>query len=157
MSAQNQISIEIPQAVIDSVTQKLQDCKTELAPYLQGLTSEQRQTLFKMGDKTLATVQKIESYIKSNPEFIPAYMNTSDFSNDVTAVNQLKEINNLASQLATDVNDTSMLAGSEALMSGMLYYGTVKEAYSKGVVTAKTIYEDLQERFSKKKRKGLGT
>ena len=156
MSAQNQISIEIPKEITDAVAQKLQDCRTALAPYLQGLTAEQRQILFKMGDKTVATVQKIESYIKSNPEFIPIYMDTKEFTKDLTAVNQLHEINNLASQLATDINDTSMLAGSEALLSGMLYYGTVKEAYSKGVPTSRTIYEDLQERFSKKRRKGFG-
>jgi hypothetical protein len=35
----------------------------------------------------------------------------------------------------------------------MLYYGQVKEATSKGVPTAKPIYEDLKQRFSKKTKK----
>jgi hypothetical protein len=42
-----------------------------------------------------------------------------------------------------------MLAGSEALQSALLYYGQVKEANSKGVPTAKPIYDDLSERFKR--------
>lgn len=43
-----------------------------------------------------------------------------------------------------------MLAGSEALTSEMLYYGSVKKAANKGVATAKPIYEDLSQRFVRK-------
>ena len=67
MSTQNQISIEIPQTVIDDVVAKLQDCKTALAPYLQGLTAQERKDFFKMGDKTVATVEKTKTYVDTNP------------------------------------------------------------------------------------------
>ena len=153
MSSQNQISIDIPQAVIDEVTDKLQECKTALAPFLQGLTAEERLSLFKMGDKTVATVQKVKSYMDTNPEFIPAYMNKTEFLKDEKVVTQLNPIANLAKQLTSDVEDTVMLTGSEALQESMLYYGQVKEATSKGVPTAKPIYEDLKQRFSKRARK----
>lgn len=153
MSTQNQISIVIPQPVIDEVMAKLKDCKIALAPYLQGLTAEERISLFKMGDKTVATVQKTKSYMDTNPEFIPSYLNKVEFLKDEKVVTQLNPIANLAIQLATDVDDTVMLSGSEALQEAMLYYGQVKEASSKGVPTAKPIYEDLKQRFSKRSRK----
>lgn len=153
MNAKNQISIEIPQAVIDTVTQKLQECKTALSPYLQGLTMEERISLFKMGDKTVATVQKTKSYVDTNPEFVPSYMDKDEFLKDEAVVTVLNPIVNLANQLAADVNDTIMLAGSEALQAVMLYYGQVKEANSKGIVTAKPIYEDLSQRFIKRGKK----
>ena len=149
MSTQNQISIEIPQTVITDVMQKLQECKAALAPYLQGLTAEERQSLFKMGNKTVATVQKTKSYVETNPEFVPAYMNKVEFLKDEAVVSQLSPIANLASQLAIDVEDTVMLSGSEALQMAMLYYGQVKEAQSRGIPTAKPIYEDLKERFAR--------
>ena len=149
MSTQNQISIVIPQAVIDAVTEKLQECKTDLAPYLQALTAEERMELFKMGNKTVATVQKTKSYVVTNPEFIPSYMNTAEFLKDETVVTQLNPIVNLANQIASDADDTLMLAGSEALESALLYYGQVREANSKGVPTAKPIYQDLSERFKR--------
>ena len=153
MSTQNQISIEIPQTVIDGVLQKLQDCKNDLAPYLQGLTADERISILKMGDKTVATVQKTKSYVDTNPEFVPAYMDKTEFLKDEAVVSQLNPIANLAGQLAADVEDTVMIAGSEALYSALLYYGQVKEASNKGIPTAKPIYEDLSKRFSKRTKK----
>ncbi|OWP83978.1 hypothetical protein BWK59_07655 [Flavobacterium davisii] len=153
MTTKNQISIAIPEELIESVTQKLQECKTALAPYLQGLTIEERSSLFKMGDKTVATVQKTKSYVDTNPEFVPAYMDKTEFLKDEALVTVLSPIANLASQLTTDVNDTVMLAGSEALQASMLYYGQVKEASNRGIATAKPIYEDLSQRFMKRPSK----
>lgn len=153
MGTQNQISVEIPQSVIDTVREKLQECRTALAPYLQGLTAEDRSTLFKMGDKTVATVQKTKSYVETNPEFVPVYMDKAEFLKDEAVVSSLSPIGNLATQLATDLSDTIMLAGSEALQSALLYYGQIKEAQSKGIATAKPIYEDLSQRFIRPYRK----
>ncbi|WP_396178649.1 hypothetical protein [Flavobacterium sp.] len=153
MSVSNQISVEIPEAVITSVLAKLNQCKAELAPFMQGLTADERRDLFKMGDKTVATVQKTKSYTETNPEFIPAYMDVNEFNRDVTVVNQLKPIEELARQLVADVSDTSMLAGSEALQQALLYYGQVREANSKGVPSSRAVYDDLQARFSRKRAK----
>lgn len=153
MSTQNQLNILIPITVIDEVMLKLQECKTSLAPYLQGLTTEERKSLFKMGNKTVANVQKTKSYVDTNPEFVPGYMDKTEFLKDESVVSLLSPISNLALQLATDVDDTVMLAGSEALQAAMLYYGQVKEANSRGIPTARPIYEDLSQRFSKRTRK----
>ena len=153
MSTQNQLSILIPTTVIDEVMLKLQECKTSLAPYLQGLTTEERKSLFKMGNKTVANVQKTKSYVDTNPEFVPGYMDKTEFLKDEAVVSLLSPISNLALQLATDVDDTVMLAGSEALQAAMLYYGQVKEANSRGIPTARPIYEDLSQRFSKRSRR----
>lgn len=150
MSTKNQISIDIPQSVIDKVTGNLQESRTLLAPYLQALTSGERETIFKMGDKTVATVQKVEDYTETNPEFAPSYMDQPEFVKDVSVVTDLSPLRNLATQLASDLSDTIMLAGNEALLAALLYYGAVKEAADKGVATAKPIYEDLSKRFTRK-------
>lgn len=153
MSTQNQISIVIPPAVITTVTQKLQECRTALAPFMQGLTASERESMFKMGDKTVATVQKTMEYVITNPEFVPGYMDKVEFLKDETVVSQLNPIMNLAKQLASDIDDTVMLAGSEAILAALLYYGQVKEAQHKGIPAAKPIYEDLKQRFSRKSPK----
>lgn len=155
MSTNNQISVEIPQTVLNEVNQKLQECKTLLSPYLKALTADDRKSLFKMGDKTVATVQKVKSYLETNPEFAPVYMDKDEFLKDEAVVTGLNPISNLVDQLASDLADTITLAGSEALMASMLYYGTTKEAASKGVATAKPIYEDLSQRFSKRGNKNF--
>lgn len=153
MSAKNQISVEIPHNVITEVEQKLKEIKTLLAPYLQALTADEVRSMFKMGDKSVAIVQKINDYLATNPEFVPAYMDKEEFKKDVAVVSALTPLFNLSNQISKDLQDTITLSGSEAITSGMLYYGTVKEAASKGVTTAQPIYEDLNQRFSKRNRK----
>ena len=152
MSTKNQISVEIPATVIAEVNQKLQDCKSLLAPYLQALAKGEKESIFKLGDKTVATVQKVKDYTGTNPEFAPAYMDQAEFLKDEAVVSSLSPIRNLATQFASDLSDTITIAGNEALLAALLYYGAVKEASNKGVATAKPIYEDLSQRFS---RKGL--
>lgn len=153
MSTKNQISIEIPKTVIGDVTDKLQECRTLLAPYLQGLTVEERKSLFKMGDKTVATVQKVKDYVETNPEFAPAYMNKEEFLKDEALVTTLSPLGNLADQLASDISDTIILAGSEALAAALFYYGTTKEAADRGIATAGPIYDDLKQRFVQRSRR----
>jgi len=153
MSTKNQISVAIPATVINSVQEKLQECRTLLAPYLQGLTADERKSLFKMGDKTVATVQKVKDYVETNPEFAPSYMDKEEFLKDEVLVTGLTPIGNLATQLASDISDTIMLAGSEALAAALFYYGTTKEAADRGIATAGPIYDDLKQRFVQKSRR----
>lgn len=152
MSTSNRISEVIPADVIIDVTKKLDDCRVALAPYLLGLSEKERQDLFKMGDKTVATVQKVQSYVQTNPEFIPNYMQTTEFDKDVTVASVLSPIFNMASQLASDMSDTRMLAGSEALAEALIYYVSVREASKRGIPQAKPIYEDLKQRFTQRNR-----
>jgi hypothetical protein len=56
-----------------------------------------------MGDKTVATVQKVKTYLNTNPEFAPAYMNQEEFLKDEAVVTGLSPLANLAQQLASDM------------------------------------------------------
>ncbi|GAA4209684.1 hypothetical protein GCM10022289_35640 [Pedobacter jeongneungensis] len=155
MSTSNQISLEIPAAVIAKALKALQESKAALAPYLRALSDDEKKSLFKMGDKTIATVKKVKSYIETNPEFVPAYMDKAEFLKDEQLAAQLSPLSSLAEQLASDLDDTVVLAGSDAISSALLYYGQVKEAYAKGVPASKPIYEDLSQRFARKGSKSI--
>lgn len=155
MSTQNQISTTIPQAVIEKVLKALQESKAALAPYLHSLTDVEKRSLFKMGDKTIATVQKVKTYVETNPEFVPAYMDKAEFLKDEAVAAQLSPVVNLAEQLVADLQDTITLAGSEALLAAMLYYGQIKEAHKNGIPTSKPIYDDLSKRFARKNKKSI--
>lgn len=96
MTNQNQISVEIPKAVIDTVTEKLQECRAALAPYLQGLTLEERMSLFKIDDKTVATVQKGEIVYGNESRIHPCLHESGEFIKDEKLVSELSPIVNLA-------------------------------------------------------------
>jgi hypothetical protein len=41
-----------------------------------------------------------------------------------------------------------------SLQAALLYYGQVSEANQKGILTAKPIYEDLNQRYIRKNKRG---
>ncbi|TAH19974.1 MAG: hypothetical protein EAZ08_07430 [Cytophagales bacterium] len=118
-----------------------------LKPYLIALSPEERRQLLKMGDKTVSFVEKTLDYVKSNPEFVPAYMNVLEFEKDATAVKNLVSMLNPITQIEQGVDDTEMLAGSEAYTAALIYYNSVKQAAKNNIPNAAAIYDDLSKRF----------
>ena len=147
MSLASAISINIPPEVAAAVRTNLEAAITALAPYVQALTPEQRKKLPKMSDKTVAFVNKVVGYTDTNPEFTPVYLDVAELKVDFNAVSVLKPLSDLANQLASNLEDTSMLSGSEAYTASLLYYNSVRGAAKQGVANAETIYDDLKTRF----------
>lgn len=65
MSTENVISIEIPEAELQTVRDALATIRTTLAPYVLALTPEQRKTIPKMSDGTEPFVDKVPPTTRS--------------------------------------------------------------------------------------------
>src|SRR5690606_15490679 len=152
MSNQN-VSIVIPPEVLAEVLTHVNQARTLLAPYLTALTPEQRKTLPKMADKSVAFVSKALQYAESNPEFAPAYLHVPDLQIDVKAVQDLTTVEQPAEILVSQLSDTIMLSGSEAYVAALMYYNSVKRAADTSIPGAKAIYDDLKVRFEVAKKK----
>ena len=153
MTQKNEIAVVIPQADLEQITNLLTQLKAALAPYLHPLTADEIKSIAKMGDKTVAFVNKVKDYTLTNPEYTPAFMSVPDFNVDIDTVNQLTPIYKSLQQISDDLNDTCILAGNEALMAALMYYGNVKFNASQGQASAKSIYEDLSKRFPGRTKK----
>lgn len=153
MTQKNEIAVVIPQADLEQINNLLTQLKAALAPYLHPLTAEEIKTIVKMGDKTVAFVNKVKDYTITNPEYTPGFMSVPDFNVDIDTVNQLTPLNKSIQQLSDDLNDTTIMAGNEALVAALMYYGNVKFNASQGQASAKTIYEDLKKRFPGRSKK----
>jgi hypothetical protein len=147
MSAENRVSIEVADADNTAAIESIAKLKTALEPYLISLTSDERQQLPKMKDKTIGFVTKVIGYISSNPEFAPPYLDTNEMTKDLAAVNALNNFLKQLQQIVAGLDDTVMEAGSEAYVAALSYYNSVKQAAKTNVPNAKTIYEDLKQRF----------
>lgn len=149
----NQIALDIPAETIQQVQEKLAEARQLLEPFLISLTNDQRRTTPKMGDKTLPFVTKVLEYSKSNPTFVPPYMNIPEMETDVQAAEVLSGMLRSSEQLTSNLDDTVMLSGSEAYMAALGYYNAVKHAAKSNIPAAKVIYEDLRKRFPGRPRK----
>jgi hypothetical protein len=146
--SENQVTA-IPAEVITQAVGLANQLNTLLAPYLQALTAQERKGILKMGDKTIAFVTKALDYAQSQPQFAPSYMNTPDLADDVNVASGLTRIEQPIASLASQLNDTVMIAGSEAYVAALMYYNSIKEAVKRNVPAAKSIYDDLKLRFER--------
>ena len=146
MVTKNLISVTITPAEITEAKQLIQTL-TEKFPFLISLTTEQRIGGMKLGDKTVSFVDKVIDYSKTNTNFIPPYLDMTEFAKDYKLSKDLLEILRTLKPLVQNIEDTATEAGIEALSAAMVYYNSVKAAAKQGVPDAKVIYEDLQKRF----------
>lgn len=147
MPKENSVSIQIKPEDLKKVLDALKTIETTLKPYLIALTPEERKQIPKMSDKTVPFVEKTLDYAQTNPQFAPAYMSVGELKIDLEAASMLTKVLRPVEQLGEGVNDTIMLAGSEAYIAALAYYNSVKQAAKMNVPGARAIYDDLSKRF----------
>ena len=151
---ENRLSITIPAADLAAAKAALQQVQTILAPYVIALTPEQRKTIPKMSDGTEPFVAKVIEYAADAPQFLPPFVDRQEFDKDWQAISGLLPLLRLCTQIEDTLSDTTMMAGSEAYVSALSYYNSVKQAAKVNAPDAKAIYEDLRKRFERKSRSG---
>jgi hypothetical protein len=150
---ENRHVTSIPPEVLEQAQANIDATIELLAPYLLALTPEERHNLPKMGNKTLSFVEKAQDYARHYPQLCPSYLNMAEFDTDVTDATGLRTVHISAKQLSDTIDDTVMVAGSEAFQAALVFYNAVKAAAAQEIPGAKEIYADLKVYFSKTRRK----
>jgi hypothetical protein len=150
----NQHSQAIPSTVLTQAQAKIDEVKTLLAPYLLALTPSERQSLPKMGEKTLSFVEKAYDFAQQNSGLVPPYLGMTAFGVDFQDAHGLWTLLSSIRQLEEGIDDTEMAAGSEAYQSALVFYKSVKMAADQDIAGAKAVYEELRTRFPGGKRHG---
>jgi hypothetical protein len=143
----NRISVNIPAAVKQKVVEALSAALQEMAPYLYPLTPEQRQSMVKMGDKSLGFMQDIVRHGNSTPVLVPSFVDFNTLKQNVQATSDLDDILNLLIKAATDVESTKMQTGSLAYADGLLVYNNTQTAAKANVPGAQAALEEMSKRF----------
>jgi hypothetical protein len=151
MSQENLISAEIPAAVMADITEKLNAVNAALANILLfNLTGQDRLELRKLGDKTMPFVEKAVEYASTNPTLVPSYLDLDEAKKDLKLTQDLSSILKQVSTLNRAVEDTLMVAGSEAYDAALVFYNSVKGASRVNVPGSEAVYNDLQKTFAVK-------
>ncbi|MCT4648388.1 MAG: hypothetical protein N4A74_25605 [Carboxylicivirga sp.] len=124
-----------------------------LEPKLVSLSIDDRKELSKMGDKTTSFVEKALEYGKAYPQYMPDFIKTDEMEIDFEAVKTLRKLNTPIERIYNMINDTSTIAGSEALHSGLSIYKIMKNAAAMDQPGAKEAAKELSNRFPRGKRK----
>jgi len=148
MALDNRVSIQITAEDRQAIEQALDTLKTKLQPYLRSLTPLDRKELPKMNDRSVAFVNKALEYAESNTALVPAFVEVAELRKDLEAVNVLTQFRREVEETRALVDDTIMLAGSEAYVAALAFYNSVKLGARMNIAGARPVYEDLRERFA---------
>jgi hypothetical protein len=142
----------IPVDVVEDVKRRVTEIFNILHPYMIALTSEERQRLPKMGEKTLSFVSKAYELAQNNSNLCPSYFDMNEFRIDFEDATQLIALKTVINQVYEGIVDTETVAGSEAYQAALLFYDAAKTAAKKDIYGAKAVYEELKKRFPSRKK-----
>ncbi|HBX21350.1 MAG TPA: hypothetical protein DEF88_13000, partial [Porphyromonadaceae bacterium] len=109
---------------LSAIKEKLAGLQTDLSGILTiNLTGKDRKDMLKMGDKTLAFVEKALEFANQNPTLVPAYINLEEANKDFALAKSLSDIQKEFIPLVRGIEDAKMVAGSEAYDAMLLFYG----------------------------------
>jgi len=143
----NRNNTPIPPAVLAEINQKVKEIITAATPYLIPLTKKERKDLPKMGDKSVAFVQKAAELARNLPELVPAYIAMDDLQTDAANAAGLLPIEQQLAGLLLDLNSTRMIANSEGYVSSLLVYGAFQQAARAAQPGAQGAVDQLNPRF----------
>ncbi|HEX8327238.1 MAG TPA: hypothetical protein VF629_06840 [Hymenobacter sp.] len=143
----NQFHSDIPAPVLADVQTHLDAIKAALSPYLVSLTPEERKTMLRMADKTVAFVTKTTEYATTNAAFVPGFVDLAELKQDSAAVAALTPLRQQFEQLALDTDSTVMTAGGEAYGNSLTIYNNIKFLAKNKQPGAQAAYDDLSQRF----------
>lgn len=143
----NRVNATATAAQLTAVKAAFQTIITNL-PFLVGLTADERKSLNTIDVNNKAFTEDAVNAAVNNPTLVPSYLSVTNMQNDLTLFTQLDELSVLANQLCERIEDTKMLAGSEAYSVALALYKSFGSAADAGVQGADSIVEQLKKRFA---------
>ena len=117
-------------------------------PFLVNLTAEERKTIFKTGPDSLSFVTNALTAAQDNPTILPVSFSTPAFQRDVDLFTVLTELVTLANSVASQIDDTRLAVGGEAMQQANQVYTYIKAA-AKMTPGLKPVASQLGERFQR--------
>jgi len=123
----------------------------EKLPFLIDLTTEDRRTMLKMGDKSRAFVSKALEVATQNPEFLPRSFDVEEMRRDLVLYEALYPVLLSLTQLQELVDDTYIAIGSEAYAAALAVYNYAKA--SGDVTGLDAVIDEMGRRFNRRSKK----
>ena len=147
----NRISATLPKADADAVAAAISTIRQKL-PFLIDLTADERRALTKLGDKSRAFVLKALEVATQNPTMLPGSFGLQEMKADVELFESLEPIFMAINKLQDLIDDTLMLAGSEAYAAALAVYTFAR--LSDAGEALELAADDLGRRFVRKSKRG---
>jgi len=147
---ENKFSQVYTAAMVQTASQKIAEIRA-LFPGLTTLTPDERVAYLKMGERTAPFVQKALDYATRFNNLVPSYVSVPELQKDFTGAQLLLQVSKQITELQNAIDDTLLLAGSEAYTAALAIYKNTQQAASHGVASAQEAADDMATRFPGRK------
>ncbi|AVH70201.1 hypothetical protein [Nostoc sp. 'Lobaria pulmonaria (5183) cyanobiont'] len=148
--SENRISASLAPADREAVMQAIATIREKL-PFLVDLTTEERRTMLKMGDKSRAFVSKALEVATQNPNFLPRSFDLEEMRRDLGLFESLYPVLLSLTQLQELVDDTCIASASEAYAAALAVYSYAKA--SGDVTGLDGVIDEMGRRFNRRSKK----
>jgi len=156
MTITNIVSFTLSDEELAEVNAAMDTMSRIMGPKTISLTPELRHELPKMGDKTLAFVEKAIEVANQNPGFVPSFMDMAETNRDLDAFRTLRVIGRKLAVMTQQIEDTGIQAGSEAYTAALGIYGHIKSVVKAvGSVESQKAKDELSARFPGNRAKSV--
>ncbi len=151
----NRISAVLEQTNIDAINTAVSSINSNL-PFLIDLTADEKKSLPRFGDKSVAFVNKANELTSHTDQFLPRNFDVTEFNKDVELYSKLYSLLQPLRMLMEKLEDTFQLVGSEAYSAALVVYQQAK--LNKDELTGlEPIIDDLAKRFLQKSQNSTET
>lgn len=144
------INATLSDADVQAIKDAFATIKQKL-PFLVNLTPEERRAIVKAGPDSVSFIDNVATAVQNHPTAFPQTFNAPEFQNDVALFKDMTEICIIASSVFSQIDDTRLAVGGEAMKEAMQGYDYIK-ASAKNTPGLKPVVEQLGERFQKASR-----
>jgi hypothetical protein len=126
----NLISTSISEEQINEITRAIDRINAQL-PSLVTLSSEEISSLPKVSYKNIDFIHEVLDFADTYPDLIPPHIDVQEIRKDLRLIESLARILKPMKKLVKKLEDSTLLAGSEAYIPSLAIYNSVKAGTSK--------------------------
>ena len=152
MALENLISIEFTTEELTALDTHLDGIQQVLAGKTVNLTPSQRQQYGSIGNQNKLIVDKAKNYMEQHPNWVPNFLDKTEFDKDYTARQQMEERTQRLQNLTQQLLDTKTLLDHDNYTNSLSFYRMMRYLAGENEPGSKTVYEDMKVLFSRSAR-----
>jgi hypothetical protein len=145
-SMDNQISEELPDAVVAQILQKYAEIRA-LMPFLRNIPAGQKRKFSGIAKERAGLDEVCIRLMQQHPELIPPGVSLAEVQKDVALRKALKDVKSPAVELVEILNDTELIGATDSMKAYRWLYEGVKAAAKHDVPGADAAVEELAPFF----------
>lgn len=135
----NQISTTVPDADVTQILDAISRIERKLSK-LVVLSDEEKASLPRGKSNTVMFVQQCLEYAKKYPKYIPKDIDVNEIRKDMELIQSIQKILEPLKGVVRKLEDSALLAGSEAYLPCMAIHNSVKSAQASRTGTKKDLH-----------------